>query len=97
MTVASAFKLYRVMAYIVGVMLIVVFVSIPFDSVERVVGLFHGVLYLIYLATVVNLMIRARLGLWPFVAMVVAGWIPFLAFIVERRIARRLAPELASS
>ena len=29
---------YRIMAYVVGVMLIVVFVSIPFQAVERSVG-----------------------------------------------------------
>jgi hypothetical protein len=29
--------------------------------------------------------------------MVVAGWVPFVAFVVERWISRRLAPELASS
>ncbi len=46
---------YRIMAYIVGVMLIVVFVSIPFQSVEKVVGFVHGMLYLLYLVTVLDL------------------------------------------
>jgi integral membrane protein len=97
-SLATAFKLYRVMAYIVGVMLILVFIFLipAVNSVDAVLGPIHGVLYIIYLATVVNLMVRARLGFWPFVGMVVAGWVPFVAFVVERWISRRLAPELAS-
>ncbi len=74
---------YRVMAYIVGVMLIVVFVSIPFDSVEAVVGPIHGVLYILYLMAVAACGVRVRLKLWTFVAMVASGWLPFLAFVME--------------
>lgn len=82
---------YRVMAYIVGVMLLVVFVSIPFDSVERVVGPIHGVLYIAYLLTALDLVRRTRLGLWPLLAMVAGGWVPFLAFVVERWVSHRLS------
>jgi integral membrane protein len=78
------------MAYIVGVMLIVVFVSIPFQAVEKVVGFTHGMLYLVYLLTVLDLVRRARLGFWALVAMVCGGWVPFLAFVVERWVTRRI-------
>jgi integral membrane protein len=81
---------YRIMAYIVGVMLIVVFCTIPFQGVEAVVGPLHGVLYILYLAAALHLVVRARLGLWTLVAMVTAGWVPFVAFIVERWVTRRL-------
>ena len=83
---------YRIMAWVVGTMLIAVFVAIPFQSVEKVIGPLHGVLYIVYLATVVNMLIVYRLGFWYFVGMVVAGWCPFVSFIVERLITRRLAP-----
>ena len=79
------------MAWIVGTMLILVFVAIPFQGVEQVIGPVHGILYIVYLATVVNMLIVYRLGFWYFVGMVVAGWLPFLSFIVERLITRRLA------
>jgi integral membrane protein len=82
---------YRIMAYIVGVMLIVVFVSIPFQTVERPVGFIHGMLYLLYLLTALDLVRRARLGFWTLVAMVCGGWVPFLAFVVERWVTRRIA------
>lgn len=79
------------MAWVVGTMLIVVFVAIPFQGVEKVIGPIHGILYIVYLATVVNMLIVYRLGFWYFVGMVVAGWCPFVSFIVERMITRRLA------
>jgi integral membrane protein len=82
---------YRIMAWVVGTMLIAVFVAIPFQTVEKVIGPIHGILYILYLATVVNMLIVYRLGFWYFVGMVVAGWLPFLSFIVERLISRRLA------
>jgi integral membrane protein len=88
---------YRVMAYVVGVMLIVVFVSIPFQSVERPVGFTHGMLYLVYLLTVLDLVRRARLGFWTLVAMVCGGWVPFLAFVVERWVTRRVESAAPSS
>jgi integral membrane protein len=81
---------YRIMAYIVGVMLIVVFCAIPFQAVEQVVGPIHGVLYILYLAAALHLVVRARLGLWTLIAMVTAGWIPFVAFVVERWVTRRV-------
>ncbi len=82
---------YRLMAWVVGTMLIAVFVAIPFQGVEKVLGPVHGILYIVYLATVVQMLIVYRPGFWYFVGMVVAGWCPFLSFIVERMITRRLA------
>ena len=73
MSLSFALLVYRIMAYIVGVMLIVVFVSIPFDSVERVVGPIHGALYIVYLAVSLNLVRRARLSWWTMLAMVTEG------------------------
>jgi integral membrane protein len=91
MSLGRALLLYRIMANVVGVMLIVVFVSIPFQSIEKVVGFTHGMLYLIYLASVLNLVRRARLGLWTLLAMVACGWVPFLAFVMEHWVTRHVA------
>jgi integral membrane protein len=78
------------MAYTVGVMLIVVFCSIPFGTVEAVIGPIHGALYIIYLLAALNLVIRARLGWWTMLAMAAGGWVPFTAFVVEHWVAGRL-------
>ncbi|HEX6393920.1 MAG TPA: DUF3817 domain-containing protein [Acidimicrobiales bacterium] len=85
---------YRVMAYVVGVLLLVVFSAIPFGSVERIVGPLHGALYIVYLAAVVDVFVRFKLRLVDLIAMVAGGWVPFLAFVVERWMRRRLEPAL---
>ena len=94
LTVSGALARYRVMAMIVGVMLIVVFVCIPFDRAESVIGPIHGALYIIYLVTVLDLVIRARLRFWALVAMVVSGWVPFVAFFTERWVTRTVRPRI---
>lgn len=93
---------YRIMSYVVGVMLLVIFAVLPFQiwgsgsvsktasSIEAVIGPIHGVLYLIYLVTVIEVVVRFRVGLWMFVGMVVAGWCPFVAFIAEHYVTLRL-------
>ena len=100
--VLVALRAYRVMAYIVGVGLVVlVFVGVPLqvwggtNSVAEVVGFLHGILYMVYLVSVLNVVWRARLHLWTLVGMVVAGFLPFLAFIMERRITRRVEAHMA--
>lgn len=89
----AAITRYRVMAYTVGAgLLVLVLVGIPLQvvghpAVVSVVGPIHGFLYLIYLATAYGLGRRARFSTRQLVAMVAAGLVPFLAFIVERRVA----------
>jgi integral membrane protein len=85
------------MAYVVGVLLLVVFAAIPFGSVERVVGPVHGALYIVYLVTVIDVFVRFRLRLLDLVAMVAGGWVPFLAFVVERWMRRRLTPLVSAT
>jgi integral membrane protein len=83
---------YRIMAWVVGTMLILVFVGLipAINSMDAVLGPIHGVLYIVYLATVVNMLITYRLNIWYFIGMVTAGWFPFVSFVVERMITRRL-------
>lgn len=95
-TRGGALLRYRAMAYVVGILLLVVFAVIPFGSVERVVGPLHGALYIVYLATVLDVFVRFRLRLLDLVAMVAGGWVPFLAFVVERWMRRRLSPAIAA-
>jgi integral membrane protein len=81
---------YRIMAWIVGVGLILVFVGIPFQGFERVIGPIHGTLYIVYLIAGADLARRSRWTLASYVFVVVAGFIPFVAFIVERIVTRQL-------
>ena len=98
----SALLRYRVMAYAVGVGLIVlVFVGIPLQiwsdvpGVVHVVGPIHGFLYLAYLVVGADLVRRERWPIRELVVMAIAGLVPFAAFGVERRVTRRATAQLA--
>ena len=86
---------YRVMAYITGVVLMVLcFVGIPLQvaghpAVADNVGVVHGILYIGYLAVAYLLARRLRLANGPTVLLLLAGTLPVLTFVVERWVTRR--------
>ncbi|HLH47479.1 MAG TPA: DUF3817 domain-containing protein [Acidimicrobiales bacterium] len=87
---------YRILAYIVGTGLaLLVFVGVPlqlagYPQLVTVVGPIHGVFYIVYLAFALDLSRRARFTLIEMLAMIGAGLVPILAFVIERRITRRV-------
>jgi len=94
--------LYRVMAYVTGVVLIVLCVLavmqifVHDEAAVNVVGTIHGALYIVYLLVAFPLTRRLRLSPGPTVAVLLAGTIPVMTFIVERRISHRyIDPALA--
>jgi integral membrane protein len=58
--------------------------------VVQIVGPIHGFLYIVYLVTVADLARRFGLGVKDVIALVAAGFVPFLAFVVERWMTRRM-------
>ena len=102
-SVDGALVRYRVMAHIVGIgLILLVFVGIPLQFAAhqkltvQVVGTIHGYLYLVYLASALDLARRAHWRLGRIVAVVAAGFVPFLAFIVERRVLCQMREEHAA-
>lgn len=95
---------YRVMAYAVGVGLaVLVLIGVPLKyaasspQVVQVVGPIHGALYIVYLVSAADLVVRrARWSVTQLAAVILAGLVPFLAFFVERRITRRVEAEMRS-
>jgi integral membrane protein len=93
--VEAAVLRYRVMAYVTGVVLVVLcFVGIPLQvaghpAVANDVGVVHGILYIIYLVFAWLLARRLRLSVGPTVIMLLAGTIPIMTFVVERWVTRR--------
>jgi integral membrane protein len=94
---AGALTRYRAMAYVVGTGLAtLVFVGIPLQygaglpQVDEVVGPIHGFLYIVYLLVAVDLARRARFTLLQMAAMIGAGFVPLLAFVIERRVTARI-------
>jgi integral membrane protein len=100
--VVGALIRYRVMAFIVGTgLLLLVFVAVPLQYganiglVAKIVGTMHGYLYIVYLVAAADLARRAHWRLLRIVAVVAAGFLPFLAFIVEHRVYEQLKAEWA--
>ncbi|MFZ5850646.1 MAG: DUF3817 domain-containing protein [Actinomycetota bacterium] len=95
---SAAVTRYRLMAYVVGVgLLVLVFVAMPLKylggnpTAVAVVGPVHGFLYMVYLVVALDLALRARWSLPRTVLVLLAGTIPFLSFVAERRVTRELA------
>jgi integral membrane protein len=90
--VPGALTRYRVVAWIVGVLLIVLFcVGIPLQfafghhQVDEFVGIAHGVVfYPLYLLATVDLAWRTRMPPIRLLLTLVAGTVPFLSFVAER-------------
>ena len=95
---------YRVMAYITGVLIIVVcFVGIPLQVaadntwIANNVGTVHGFLYIVYIIVAYILAQKLRMKFWPTILLLLAGTIPILTFFVERWMSRTyIVPALAA-
>lgn len=97
--VAGALTRYRIIAYIVGVMLLLlVCLAMPLKyaadnpSAMNVIGPLHGFLYVIYLLGTLDLGRRVHWSLGKLVLVALAGTIPFLSFYAERKITHELHP-----
>jgi integral membrane protein len=95
---------YRVMAYITGVLIIVVcFVGIPLQVaahntfIANDIGTLHGFLYIVYIVFAYILAQKLKMKMGPTVLLLLAGTIPVMTFIVERWMQRTyIAPALAA-
>lgn len=87
---------YRVMAWTVGVMLLLVTAATVVkyaaddESFIQFVGPVHGFLYVIYLVTALDLATRLRWSVVKALGVCLAGTIPFVSFVVERQITNQV-------
>jgi integral membrane protein len=94
---------YRVMAYITGVLIIiVVFAGIPLQIwdhntfIVNQIGTVHGVLYMVYIVFAFMLASKLHMKPKPTVLLLLAGTVPVMTFVVERWMMRRyIKPALA--
>lgn len=94
---SGALLRYRVLAYVVGVLLVVlVFVAVPLrylagvPELSGVVSPVHGLMFVVYLVALVDLW--RRMG-WPvrrLLVLALAGVVPFLSFVAEREVTREV-------
>jgi integral membrane protein len=92
----TAVQRYRIMAYITGVLIIiVVFAGIPLQIwdhntvIVNGVGTVHGFLYMVYILFAYLLARKLRMRPQPTVLLLLAGTVPIMTFAVERWMTRR--------
>ena len=90
---------YRVMAWIVGVLLVtLVFIAMPLkylaDQPEmvKVIGVGHGYMFLLYLASAIDLALRSKWRLGFTLLVCLAGTVPFFSFLAEHKVTQRTRP-----
>jgi integral membrane protein len=95
--VRGALTRYRVIAYVVGVMLLLLlFVAMPLKYLAddpgamNIIGPMHGFLYVVYLLATFDLFRRVRWSFGRLVLIALAGTIPFLSFYAERKTTHEL-------
>lgn len=93
----AALQRYRIIANIVGTVLVVfLLVAVPVrylagePRMSETISPIHGFLYLLYLGATVDLSRRAGWSILHTVGVMLAGTVPFLSFVVERRTTRGL-------
>jgi integral membrane protein len=100
----SVLTRYRVMAYVTGVLLVLLTLGViakylldmdGADGFTSVVGIAHGWLYVVYLIFAFDLGSKAK---WPVrkqLWVLLAGTIPTAAFFVERKVTHELESKVA--
>ena len=96
----GALTRYRIIAWIVGVVLItLVVVGMPLkylgdnDTVVATIGPIHGFLYMVYLVATFDLSRRAQWPLSRMALVMLAGTVPFLSFWAERVVTNKWVAE----
>ncbi|SDG93553.1 integral membrane protein [Lentzea fradiae] len=93
----GALTRFRVMAYVVGVFLLLLCVAMVFKyaadmgGAMKVVGPIHGFLYAVYLVIAVDLALKLRWSIKGTVLVLLAGTIPFVSFYAERKVVEKTA------
>ena len=91
----ASLQRYRILANVVGVVLVVfLLVAVPLrylggePRLSQTISPIHGFLYVVYLGVTVDLSRRAGWTVTRTLLVALAGTVPFLCFVVERRMTR---------
>ena len=92
----AALRRYRVLALVTGTFLLILCVELVLKHVLHVsddvmryvrwVPFAHGWIYVVYLVTVIDLWSKMRWRFGRLVSMVVAGVVPVMSFVVEKKV-----------
>jgi integral membrane protein len=99
-----AFRRYRIMSFVTGTTLITLYVLLILHTFDLTLwkhlkilvdidGLAHGiVMYPLYMIASFNMVLKFRLPLLLLLLMLIAGFLPGVAFYLEHRMRLRLYP-----
>ena len=97
----GALTRFRVIANVVGVVLVVfILIAVPLrylggePHLSETISPIHGFLYMVYLGFTVDLARRVGWSVWHTLGVMLAGTVPFLSFVVERRTTRGLRAQV---
>jgi integral membrane protein len=98
----KALTFFKVMAFIVGVGLLVLVAEmvLRYGFQNHALDWWpqpHGFIYMVYLVATANLGFKVGWGLGKMVLVMLAGCVPFLSFWVERSVASEVEGQLAGS
>jgi integral membrane protein len=100
-----AFRRYRIMSFITGSTLLTLFVFLLLHWIDlslwkhleilvRIDGIAHGIImYPLYMIASFNMVLKFKLPLVLLVLMLLAGFLPGVAFYLEHRMRLRLYPD----
>lgn len=103
---SAALKRYQVMAYITGVMLLLLCVEMVIIYLLQAhhlkpyiawIPFAHGWIYVVYLITVMDTWIKMRWYVGRLVMMVLGGVVPVMSFVVEKRVTRDAHARIAAA
>ncbi|NGN64921.1 DUF3817 domain-containing protein [Streptomyces sp. A7024] len=101
----SVLTRYRTMAYVTGVLLVLLCLGMigkyvldlsGADGFTKVVGIAHGWLYILYLVFAFDLGSKAKWPVGKQLWVLLAGTIPTAAFFVERKVSREVEAKVTS-
>jgi integral membrane protein len=94
---AAALTRFRVVAYVVGVVLVAfILIAMPLKYLAdspgfvAVIAPAHGFLYMVYLVVTFDLSMRAKWPLRRTILLLLAGTVPVLSFVAERWATRQV-------
>lgn len=95
-TLRAPLRRFRVAAVVTGIgllgLVVVMIIRYGFGNPapSAIYSPIHGAIYMVYLALAVDLALKARWTLWGTAAVLLAGCIPFVSFLAERKVTHRV-------
>lgn len=103
MTLEKSWKFFRFMAFVVGTALAVLtFVALPYEygfgygknAWTSLAWMAHGYLFMVYVAASFVLAGKLKWSLVKTGLVMIAGTVPLMSFVVERKIAQEVATKI---